>query len=96
MEGFDYDTTINIIGKFGCKQTSLCTLIEHDVKEKINSNIKFNIELFFETQLETKRNELVKEDANFLEFKPSPIIYLTVKFIQSKYKNNILKNLIKI
>ncbi len=78
MEGFDYDSIINIIGKYGCNQTTLCTLIEQDVKEKIKSDIKFNFQIFFETQLEAKRNELVIEDAEFLEYKDSPIIFLTV------------------
>ena len=78
MEGYDYNLIINIIGKYGCDQTTLCTLIEHDVKEKINCNIKFNLEIFFETQLEAKRSELIIEDPGFLEYKESPIIYLTV------------------
>jgi len=95
MDGFDYDTIINIIGKFGCKETSLCTLIENDVKEKINANIKFKIRIFFETQLEAERNELIKEDPNFLEFKESPVVYLTVKIIDLISKSlfiKILKN----
>lgn len=78
MEGYDYDLIINVIGKYGCDQTTLCTLIEHDVKEKINPSIKFNFEIFFATQLLEKRNELVIEDPGFLEYKESPIIYTTV------------------
>ncbi len=80
MENFNYDTIMNIIGKYGCNQTTLCYLIEKDAKEKINSQLKFQFDILFETQLELKRQELIKEDANFLEYKHSPIIYLTVLF----------------
>jgi ATPase subunit of ABC transporter with duplicated ATPase domains len=78
MEDYDNDSIINVIGKYGCNKTTLCTLIEHNVKEKIHLNIKFHFEIFFETQLQSKRNELVIEDPGFLEYKDSPIIYLTV------------------
>jgi len=79
MEGFDFETIIHIDGKFGCNQTSLCTLIANDINEKISPNINFEFEILFETQLEKKRNELIKEDPSFLEYKESPIIHLTVK-----------------
>ena len=85
MEGYDYDSIINVIGKYGCNQTTLCTLIEHDVKEKISPAFKFNFEIFFETQLAAKRNELVIEDPEFSEYKESPIIFLTVTFIINKH-----------
>lgn len=78
MEGYDNETIINVIGKYGCDQTTLCTLIEHDIKEKIDSNIKFHFDIFFETQLQSKRKELIIENPGFLEYKESPIIYLTV------------------
>lgn len=78
MDAWDKNNIINIIGKYGCHQTTLCTFIEKDVKEKINPYIKFNFEILFETQLNTRKSDLVKEDPNFLDYKDCPIVFLTV------------------
>ena len=82
MENFDYETVIHIIGKFGCDQTTLCTLIEEDTKKKISQNLKYEIEILFETGLKAKRDQLIIEDPEFLEYKDSPIVYLTVKILK--------------
>lgn len=85
MENFDYETVINIIGRFGCNQTTLCTLIEEDTKKKISQNLKFNTEILFETGLKNRRDQLIIEDPDFLEYKDSPIVYLTVNFFKKKF-----------
>ena len=81
MDSFDYETIIHIIGKFGCNKTTLCTLIETEVKNKISPDIKFEFNILFETQFEFKRTELIKDDITILEYPSSPIIFLFVNLI---------------
>jgi hypothetical protein len=81
MDNFDYETVIHIIGKFGCHQTTLCTLIEEETIKTINPNLKYDIQILFETALKAKRDQLIIENPEFLEYKDSPIVYLAVKNI---------------
>jgi hypothetical protein len=82
MENFDYETVIHLIGKFGCHQTTLCTLIKEETIKTISQDLKYDIQILFETALKAKRDELIIENPEFLEYKDSPIVYLTVNYIK--------------
>ncbi len=79
---------ICIIGTLDCPKVTMCRQIIEDLKKRDIASAKFEFILAFETPFEQHREELFKEDLEFLKYKSSPIIYSKVYTIIKLY--NIL------
>jgi hypothetical protein len=72
---------IYVLGRLDCTKVTLCK----QIAEKIVKNskrkylIRFEFEIKFETQFDLLKENLIKEDLDFLSFQSSPIIYYKVK-----------------
>jgi hypothetical protein len=69
---------VKILGTLDCSKVNLCRLIVEELMKTPNSNAIFEFILAFETPFEQYRDELLKENTEFLKFPSSPIIYIEV------------------
>lgn len=68
---------IFIAGRLDCPKLTLCRQVVDDLLKK-NISVKFEFVIAFETPFEIYKEELIKENIEFLEFPNSPIIFLQV------------------
>jgi peptidyl-prolyl cis-trans isomerase-like 6 len=80
----DKSATIYILGKYDCPRVTHCQAIVSDVIAKIGSIQKTEFITCFETEFDTYREELLKDNKEFIDFTQSPLIYLV-------YPNNSKK-----
>ncbi len=69
---------IYIIGRLDCPKITMCRQAVEDLKKRNVTSAKFEFNLAFETPFEQYREELLKENLEFLKYTESPIIYIKV------------------
>lgn len=72
---------IYIVGKLDCPKVTQCRQIVEDMMKKKVSSVKFEFVLAFETPFELYRDDLLKENSDFLKYQESPIIYIQVNHL---------------
>jgi len=72
---------VYVLGRLDCSKVTLCKQIAEKMLK--NSNRKYLISyeflIEFETQFDLLKENLIKEDLQFLSFQSSPIIYYKVR-----------------
>lgn len=71
-----YEHHITVLGRLDDSRATLCRHTAEQVMKANKDKIKLEFILAFETQFEFQKEELIKENIEFLELKQSPIIYL--------------------
>ena len=73
---FGVDTLV-ILGRIDCPRLTHCRVLISNILDKISSkNMKTHFVICFETQFESLRNYLLKQDLGFIDYPDSPIIYI--------------------
>ena len=69
--------TLVILGRIDCPKLTHCRTLISNILDKITSkNMKTHFVICFETQFESLRNYLLKQNLGFIDFPNSPIIYI--------------------
>jgi hypothetical protein len=66
---------IYIVGRLDDPKVTQCRQVVEDMMKKAVTSVKFEFVLAFETPFELYRDDLFKENTDFLQFQTSPIIY---------------------
>ena len=73
---FGVDTLV-ILGRIDCPKLTHCRVLISNILDKISSkNMKTHFVICFETQFESLRNYLLKQNLGFIDYPNSPIIYI--------------------
>ena len=73
---FGVDTLV-ILGRIDCPKLTHCRVLISNILDKITSkNMKTHFVICFETQFESLRNYLLKQNLGFIDYPNSPIIYI--------------------
>ena len=73
---FDQDTLV-ILGRIDCPRLTHCRALISNILDKITAkNMKTHFVICFETQFESLRNYLLKQNLGFIDYADSPIIYI--------------------
>jgi cyclophilin family peptidyl-prolyl cis-trans isomerase len=73
---FDQDTLV-ILCRIDCPRLTHCRALISNILDKITAkNMKTHFVICFETQFESLRNYLLKQNLGFIDFSDSPIIYI--------------------
>ena len=73
---FDQDTLV-ILGRIDCPRLTHTRALISNILDKITAkNMKTHFVICFETQFESLRNYLLKQNLGFIDFSDSPIIYI--------------------
>ena len=84
------EDTIVILGRIDCPRLTHCRTLISNILDKISAkNMKTHFVICFETQFESLRNYLLKQDLGFIDYPDSPIIYIQEK----SGKKNIIGSL---
>ena len=84
------EDTIVILGRIDCPRLTHCRALISNILDKISDkNMKTHFVICFETQFESLRNYLLKQDLGFIDYPDSPIIYIQEK----SGKKNIIGSL---
>jgi len=71
------EDTIVILGRIDCPKLTHCRVLISNILDKINSkNMKTHFVICFETQFDSLRNYLLKQNLGFIDYPTSPIIYI--------------------
>ena len=71
------EDTIVILGRIDCARLTHCRALISNILDKISAkNMKTHFVICFETQFESLRNYLLKQDLGFIDYPDSPIIYI--------------------
>ena len=69
--------TIVILGRMDCPRLTHCRVLISNILDKISEKkMKTHLVACFETQFESYRNYLLKQNLSFIDFPDSPIIYI--------------------
>ena len=86
---FGVDTLV-ILGRIDCPKLTHCRTLISNILDKITSkNMKTHFVICFETQFESLRNYLLKQNLGFIDYPDSPIIYIQ----ETSGKKNIIGSL---
>jgi cyclophilin family peptidyl-prolyl cis-trans isomerase len=73
---FGVDTLV-ILGRIDCPKLTHCRALISNILDKITSkNMQTHFVICFETQFESLRNYLLKQNLGFIDYPDSPIIYI--------------------
>ena len=79
-----------ILGRIDCPKLTHCRALISNILDKISSkNMKTHFVICFETQFESLRNYLLKQNLGFIDYQDSPIIYIQ----EASGKKNIIGSL---
>ena len=71
------EDTIVILGRIDCPRLTHCRTLISNILDKISAkNMKTHFVICFETQFESLRNYLLKQNLGFIDYPNSPIIYI--------------------
>ena len=86
---FGVDTLV-VLGRIDCPKLTHCRALISNILDKISSkNMKTHFVICFETQFESLRNYLLKQNLGFIDYQDSPIIYIQ----ESSGNKNIIGSL---
>lgn len=80
--------TVCIVGRIDCTKVTLIRYILQELKKRKENKYDYNIVLAFETPFEFYIDELIKKNAEIMNYSKSPLIYIE----DSKGSQNIIGN----